>query len=100
MLSIPEPEYRQVEFMLYAMLKNKHWGKEDASWNADQDVSGKRPEKRPEKRPDKQSEIQMRAQKIVKLLSEDPSLSRPAMCEKLELTDRQVRTALDYKNGA
>lgn len=24
--------YRQSEFMLYATLKNKNWGKEDASW--------------------------------------------------------------------
>lgn len=29
---LPEPEYRQSEFMLYATLKNKNWGKEDASW--------------------------------------------------------------------
>ena len=31
---LPEPEYRQSEFMLYATLKNKNWGKEDASWVA------------------------------------------------------------------
>lgn len=29
---LPAPEYRQSEFMLYATLKNKNWGKEDASW--------------------------------------------------------------------
>ena len=29
---LPEPEYRQSEFMLYATLKNKNWGKEDTSW--------------------------------------------------------------------
>ena len=28
---LPEPEYRQAEFMLYATLKNKNWGKDDAS---------------------------------------------------------------------
>lgn len=28
---LPEPVYRQSEFMLYATLKNKNWGKEDAS---------------------------------------------------------------------
>ena len=93
---LPEPEYRQSEFMLYATLKNKNWGQEDASWNPDQDVSGTRPEKRPEKRLDKQTEIHIRAQKIIELLSEEPSLSRPDMCEKLDLTDRQVRTAIDY----
>ena len=31
---LPEPEYRQTDFMLYATLKNKNWGKEDASWMA------------------------------------------------------------------
>jgi len=31
---LPEPEYRQSEFMLYATLKNKNWSKEDASWVA------------------------------------------------------------------
>lgn len=29
---LPDPEYRQAEFMLYATLKNKNWGKEDTSW--------------------------------------------------------------------
>lgn len=29
---LPVPVYRQSEFMLYASLKNKNWGKEDASW--------------------------------------------------------------------
>lgn len=29
---LPEPEYRQSDFMLYATLKNKNWGKEDKSW--------------------------------------------------------------------
>lgn len=29
---LPEPKYRQSEFMLYATLKNKNWGKEEASW--------------------------------------------------------------------
>lgn len=29
---LPEPEYKQSEFMLYAMLKNKAWGQEDTSW--------------------------------------------------------------------
>lgn len=30
---LPEPEYRQADFMLSAILKNKNWGKDDlASW--------------------------------------------------------------------
>lgn len=28
---LPEPEYKQSEFMLYATLKNKNWGKEELS---------------------------------------------------------------------
>ena len=35
---LPEPEYRQSEFMLYATLKNKNWGKEDASWTREVQV--------------------------------------------------------------
>lgn len=31
---LPDPEYRQSEFMLYATLKNKNWGKDDASWTS------------------------------------------------------------------
>ena len=30
--SLPDPEYRQVEFMLSAMLKNKSWGQTDTAW--------------------------------------------------------------------
>ena len=29
---LSEPEYRQSEFMLYDTLKNRNWGKENASW--------------------------------------------------------------------
>lgn len=35
---LPEPEYRQSEFMLYATLKNKNWGKEDATWTSGEQV--------------------------------------------------------------
>ena len=31
---LPEPEYRQSEFMLYATLKNKTWGLENGSWES------------------------------------------------------------------
>ena len=78
--------------MLYATLKNKNWGKEDASWDIEQDVSGTRPEKRP----DGQARIAERANQVLDVLVNDPSISRPAICEKLGLSDRQVRTAIDY----
>lgn len=29
---LPDPVYRQTGFMLYAELRNKNWGKEDATW--------------------------------------------------------------------
>ena len=35
---LPEPEYQQSEFMLYATLKNKNWGKEDAAWTSGEQV--------------------------------------------------------------
>lgn len=31
---LPEPEYRQSEFMLYATIRNKNWGKKGTSWRA------------------------------------------------------------------
>jgi predicted HTH transcriptional regulator len=31
---LPEPEYKQSEFMLYAALKNKTWGLENSSWES------------------------------------------------------------------
>ena len=31
---LPEPEYKQSEFMLYATLKNKTWGTENADWES------------------------------------------------------------------
>ena len=36
---LAEPEYRQAEFMLYAVLKNKNWGKEDSSWQSSEHQS-------------------------------------------------------------
>ena len=59
---LPEPEYRQSEFMLYATLKNKNWGKEDASWADtahDQALSGPGPEKGPKKGPKRGPEAEM-----------------------------------------
>ena len=31
---LPEPEYKQSEFMMYAALKNKTWGLENSSWES------------------------------------------------------------------
>ena len=35
---LPEPEYRQAEFMLSATLKNKNWGKTDSTWPTKEQV--------------------------------------------------------------
>lgn len=37
---LPEPEYRQAEFMLSATLKNRNWGKEETSWNQNEQQNG------------------------------------------------------------
>ena len=37
---LPEPIFKETEFMFYATLKNKYWGKADASWeNPEQDTT-------------------------------------------------------------
>jgi predicted HTH transcriptional regulator len=96
---LPEPEYRQSEFMLYATLKNKNWGKEDASWAdtaQDQDLSGKGPEKGPEKRPEtKSDEMVVRSEAVLKEIIADRKISRPKLASKLNLTEKQVRAAID-----
>ena len=39
--SLPAPEFRvSGNFMFYATLKNKNWGKENASWMVTEDVAG------------------------------------------------------------
>lgn len=70
---------------------HRHCGE---GWNQskDQDVSGTRPEKRP----DQQAEIEERANRVLEVLIHDPTISRPSICEKLHLSDRQVRTAIDF----
>ena len=55
-----------------------------------------RPEKRPNKRPDQQTKIEERANRVLELLTNAPAISRPAICEKMHLSDRQVRTAIDF----
>jgi predicted HTH transcriptional regulator len=74
---------------------HRHCGE---GWNQtkNQDVSGTRPEKRPNKRPDQQTKIEERANRVLELLTNAPAISRPAICEKLHLSDRQVRTAIVF----
>ena len=101
---LPEPEYRQSEFMLYATLKNKNWGKEDASWADtahDQALSGPGPEKGPKKGPKRGPEAEMdelniRCNAVLEEMKANPKISRSMLMKKLNLTEKQVRTAVDH----
>lgn len=95
---LPEPEYRQSEFMLYATLKNKSWGKEDMTWNSGEKnnslaVSGKQPEKSPEL--SRSEKIEERIKKVLKLIKENPEMPRSEMAKALNVTEAQIRTATD-----
>ena len=128
---------RQSEFMLYATLKNKKWGIEDASWTREEQVReqdreqegyveptvdelsgreetittvvtlplvkknqavlGPGPEKGPEKGPEnKADEMSARCEAILIEMKENPKVSRPMLMKKLNLTEKQVRTAIDH----
>lgn len=128
---------RQSEFMLYATLKNKKWGIEDASWTdtaqdreqdreqegyveptvdelsgreetittvvtlplvkKNQAVLGPGPEKGPENKAD---EMSARCEAILIEMKENPKVSRPMLMKKLNLTEKQVRTAIDHIKAA
>ena len=59
----------------------------------------KQPEKHPEKHPEKQSkkqkEIEARIKAILQLISENPSVTRSEMMNKLDITESQVRTVIE-----
>ena len=82
--------------MLYATLKNKNWGKEDASWavaDHDQALSGPGPEKGPERDMD---ELSKRCNAVLAEMKANPKISRSMLMEKLNLTEKQVRIAIDH----
>ena len=63
----------------------------------EQDVSGLGPEKRPEKRPEtKAAEINMRSDAILAEIRINPKVSRAMLMDKLNLTERQVKTAIEH----
>jgi len=90
--------------MLYATLKNKNWGKEDASWVVtthdaahDQALSGPGPEKSPEKGPERDmDELSIRCNAVLAEMKANPKISRSMLMEKLNLTEKQVRIAIDH----
>ncbi len=42
---LPEPSFKESEFMFYATLKNKNWGKENTSWEEAEQVTTQAPHK-------------------------------------------------------
>ena len=105
---LPEPEYRQSEFMLYATLKNKNWGKKNTSWTdlsqdetANRGFSEKGPGKGPGKGPEtKADEIAIRSVAIMDAIKNNTAVSRSALSKELNLTEKQVRTALNHLKAA
>ena len=69
----------------------------------EQDSSGEKlkkspekpPEKSPEKSPNKQEEIEERAKTLLQLIRDNPKISRSAMALRLNISESQVRTAMD-----
>ena len=89
---LPEPEYKQSEFMLYATLKNKNWGKEDTTWSVvNKHESLVISEKQPE--PSLAEKIEERIKNVLSLIETNPEMSRSEMAKTLNLTENQVRTA-------
>jgi predicted HTH transcriptional regulator len=65
-----------------------------------QDFLSKSPKKSPEKSPaTKANEIEARKESVLSLIKENPSLSKSKIARKLGISDRQVRTVLDYLNA-
>ena len=58
-------------------------------------VSGGQSQKQPEKQPGKQKEIEARIQAVLQLIRENPSVTRPIMMEKLNITEAQARTVIE-----
>ena len=58
-------------------------------------VSGGQFQKHPEKHPGKQKEIEARIQAVLLLIREDPSVTRPKIMEKLNITEAQARTVIE-----
>lgn len=88
---LPEPEYKQSEFMLYATLKNKNWGKRDARWNTDHLLS----EKGDEKEMKKGDEIASRVEKTLEIITNNPQITINELALALQSTKKQAETAIN-----
>ena len=92
---LPEPEYRQSEFMLYATLKNKNWGKEDSAWSDDiHRLLEKGDEKGDEKKIKKEDEIKERVEVALKIVATDPKITVNELASAMNVTRKQAENAL------
>ena len=92
---LPEPEYRQSEFMLYATLKNKNWGKENSAWKDDiHRIFEKGDEKGDEKKLKKEDEIIERVEVALKVVAANPNITVNELASELNVTRKQAENAL------
>lgn len=92
---LPEPEYRQSEFMLYATLKNKNWGKENSAWSDDiHRLLEKGDEKGDEKKIKKEDEIKERVEVALKIVATDPKITVNELASAMNVTRKQAENAL------
>lgn len=94
---LPEPEYRQSEFMLYATLKNKNWGKEISSWGITNSevshVSGEGA-KKGAKKGAKSKEIEQRVEAVYREICKNPSVKNVELEALVGATKRQIESDL------
>ncbi len=94
---LPEPEYRQSEFMLYATLKNKNWGKENSYWGTvDSDVShvSREGAKKGAKKGAKSREIEQRIEAVYKEICKNPSVKNIELESLVGATKHQIEIAV------
>ena len=92
---LPEPEYSQSEFMLYATLKNKNWGKENSAWSDDiHRLLEKGDEKGDEKKIKKEDEIKERVEVALKIVATDPKITVNELASAMNVTRKQAENAL------
>ena len=91
---LPEPEYKQSEFMLYATLKNKNWGKEDAIWNEDNHRLIEKGDKKGDEKAIKKDKIIMRAEAALRIIADNPKITVNELASTLNVTRKQAENAL------
>ena len=102
---LPEPEYKQSEFMLYATLKNKTWGLENGSWES---LTGDNPDSgqaetsgqanKTSEQANKTSAVLLKTaqnkQRILSYLAENGKAGTKVLADILSLSQDRVRVIL------